>query len=116
MASGSCSPILPDEDPLVSKADLLVIGRIAALGGQHGYAWAEAIAIAGGRVVAAGTRDDVDALAGPRTRRLLVGPELAILPALADAHLHLADAAMAAQQIQLEGTSTLDDGLARVAQ
>jgi predicted amidohydrolase YtcJ len=96
-------------------ADLLVIGRIATLAGEDGFGWAEAIAIAGGRVVAAGSVADAEALAGPRTRRLALAPDEVAIPGLTDAHLHLADAAMAESQVDLEGARTLDEGLPRIA-
>ena len=49
-----------------TRAELLVIGRIATLAGRPGPGWVEAVAVAGGRVVAAGSRADVEGLAGPR--------------------------------------------------
>ena len=99
-----------------STADLLVTGRIATLAGGAGLGWTEAIAVRDGRVVAAGRAEVVGALAGPRTRRLALGPSLAVLPGLTDAHLHLADAAVAADQVDLSGAATLAAGLALVAE
>ena len=59
-------PSSPTPTPMPPpRATLVVRGRIATLAGDEGPGWVEAIAIADGRVVAAGTRDDVDAAAGP---------------------------------------------------
>jgi len=84
------------------RAELLVTGRIATLAGSGGPGWVEAIAVAGGRVVAAGALADIDGLAGPTTRRLTLGPREAAIPGLTDAHLHLAEAALARQRVNLD--------------
>ena len=49
---------------------------------------AEALAVAGGRIVALGSNADMLALAGPETRRLNAGGRM-VLPGLQDAHIHL---------------------------
>ena len=74
----------------------------------------EAIAIEGGRVRAAGRRVDVEGIAGPGTRRLVLGPDEVVIPGLTDGHLHLADAAVAAVQLELETAATLEVGLERI--
>ena len=74
----------------------------------------EALAIKGGRVLAAGRAADVLDLAGPGTRRIDLAPDEAVLPGLTDGHLHLADAAVAAVQLELETSPTLEAGLERI--
>ncbi len=95
-------------------ADLIVEGRIATLAGDVGFGWVEAVGIAAGRVVAAGSRAAVDASGGPRTRRLVLGPDEVVVPGLTDAHLHLADASVSASRIDLSDAPTLEVGLARI--
>jgi len=95
--------------------DLLVEGRVATLAGETGFGWAEAIGVAGGRVVAAGSRHEVEALAGAKTRRLALAPDEVALPALRDAHIHLVEAARTVNQVDLSDAATLADGLAIVA-
>ena len=103
----------------MSHADLMVLGRIVTLGtaGDADPASAnplgvvEAIAISSGRVIAAGSASEVEGLAGPRTRRLDISPDEAVLPGLTDAHLHLADAAVAAIQLALGSAPTLEAAL-----
>ena len=96
--------------------DLLVVGRIVTLagGGADDLGIVEALAIEDGRVRAAGRLSDVEGLAGPGTRRLHLGPDEIALPGLTDGHLHLADAAVAAVQLDLEAAATLGAGLERI--
>lgn len=96
--------------------DLVVVGRIATLAGDaaNDLGIVEAIAIEQGRVVVAGPRAAIEDLAGPATRRIALGPDEAVIPGLTDGHLHLADAAVAAVQLELETAPTLEAGLARI--
>ena len=98
----------------MTVAELIVTGRIATLGGSAGFGWVEAIAIGGGRVVASGDLAEVEAASGPGTRRLSLSPDEVALPGLTDAHLHLAEAAMAARAVDLEVAPTLAVGLDRI--
>jgi predicted amidohydrolase YtcJ len=84
-------------------AELLITGRIATLEGDAGMGWTQALAIGGGRVLAHGPAAALDELVGPRTRRLGLGPDEAVVPALADAHLHLLDSALAGERLDLTG-------------
>ena len=94
----------------------MIVGRILTLAGDHGLAEVAAIAIRDGRVVAAGSRADIDGLEGRHTRRIELGPDEIALPGLTDSHLHLADASLIRGQVDLGELMTLGDGLARVAQ
>lgn len=98
----------------VPRAALVVRGRIASLAGAAGPGWVDAVGIAAGRVIAAGTRDAVEAAMGPQTRSLDLAPDEIAIPGLTDAHLHLAEAALARSRVQLEGASSLDELIARV--
>lgn len=95
-------------------ADLVVHGRIATLAGRRGFGWVDAIAVGEGRVIAAGSRAEVESVAGRATRRLELGPHDVVLPAITDAHLHLTDAALAERHVHLDGLS-LDATLGRLA-
>ena len=86
---------------------LLVTGRIATLAGHDGPGWVDAIAIRDGRVVAAGSLPDVaDGLRGS-VGRLDLEPDEVAIPGLTDAHLHLAEAALARARVQLEGSESI---------
>jgi predicted amidohydrolase YtcJ len=97
-----------------SRADLLVVGRIASLAGTRGFGWVEAIAIRAGRVMAAGTLTDVEVLAGSATRVWRLPSGLAVVPGITDAHLHVITAALAATQLDLSGVVGRAETLAAV--
>ena len=95
--------------------DALVTGRIATFAGDAGFGWVEAIGIREGKVAFAGSAIDLETRADPHTRRVEMEPGEIAIPALTDAHLHLADAALAAEQVDLATAPTLAEGLARIA-
>lgn len=97
------------------KVDLIITGRIATLAGSGGFGWVEAIAVAGGRVVLAGDRPTVEREATSVANRLDLPPDRVAIPGLSDGHMHLADLALSADEVDLAGSPTLDDGLARIA-
>ena len=99
----------------MSAAERIVTGRIATLAGDAGFGWVEAIAIGGGRVLGAGRRSDIEGLTGPRTRHLELAPSAVAIPGLTDAHLHLANAAISASQVDLGSEPALETGLRRIA-
>src|SRR5688500_2804671 len=74
---------------------------------------AEAIAVAGDRIVAVGTDADVLALAGPDTVVEDLG-EATMLPGLIDAHNHLLATGQILQQVQLYDCRSIDDILTKV--
>ncbi|HSL97826.1 MAG TPA: amidohydrolase [Candidatus Deferrimicrobiaceae bacterium] len=96
--------------------DALVSGRIATFAGETGFGWVEAIGIRDGRIAFAGSAVELESRADPLTRRFELDPGEIAIPALTDAHLHLADAALAADQVDLSAAATLEDGLALVAE
>jgi len=75
---------------------------------------ADAVAWGGDRVLAVGGRAEVMAFAGPRTR-LIEAPGLCLLPGFHDAHVHLTQHGLELDEVQLQTTATLDEGLAQVA-
>jgi len=95
--------------------DALVSGRIATLGGDHGFGWVEAVGIRDGRVAFAGSAIDLETRADPHTLRIELEPGEIAMPGLTDAHLHLLDAAVSAEDVDLTEAASLDDGLARLA-
>ena len=81
--------------------DLLITGRIATLAGDAGFGWVEAIGIRDGRIAFAGSEVELETRADPFTRRLALEPDEVAIPGLTDAHLHLAQAALAPRQVDL---------------
>jgi predicted amidohydrolase YtcJ len=100
---------------MAERAEVILVGRIASLAGDEGFGWVEAIAVAGGRVIAAGSAADVAALGTAGTRRIELSPEDVAIPGLTDAHLHLAEGGLSAEQVDLSTSPSLDDGLRLIA-
>lgn len=94
--------------------DALITGRIATLAGDAGFGWVEAIGIRDGRVAFAGTQVDLETRADPHTERIELEPGEVAIPGLSDAHLHLAQLALATRHLDLTTSPTLDDGLRRI--
>ena len=96
--------------------DALVTGRIATLadGASDGFGWVEAIGIRDGRVAFAGSEVYIETRADPLTERIALEPDQVAIPGLTDAHLHLAEAGIAARHVDLHGAGSLEDGMARI--
>jgi predicted amidohydrolase YtcJ len=73
---------------------------------------AEAVAFAGGRILAVGGRAEVEALAGPSTRVVDAGGRT-LLPGFVESHLHLVLGGNELSQLQLGGVSGFEE-LARL--
>ncbi|UCF81490.1 MAG: amidohydrolase [Acidobacteriota bacterium] len=69
-------------------ADWIFTGKAYTLD-ERGAPVAEAVAVAGDRIVAVGARDEVMRLGDAGTRLVELGPDEALLPGLIDAHGHL---------------------------
>jgi predicted amidohydrolase YtcJ len=75
----------------------------------------EAVAVAGGRILAVGKAADLDGLAGPRTRVVDLDGRL-VLPGFVDSHMHASSATEELFDLPLGGCDSLDACLAAVAQ
>lgn len=73
--------------PSAGGADLILTGG-NVLTCDAGFARAEAVALAGDRVLAVGTDDEIESAAASRCRRVDLGGRT-VLPGLIDQHLHL---------------------------
>lgn len=75
---------------------------------------ADAMAVRGGRVLFVGSERGALALRGPETRVVdLAGAT--VIPGIADAHVHLLGLGMALRTVDLVGTRSLDEVIARIA-
>ena len=81
----------PQRREHAEKADLLVTGALITL--DDAAPRAEAMAIANGRILAVGSRDDVEGFVGPGTKKLEHGSGT-VLPGLIEPHLHLISSAL----------------------
>lgn len=90
---------------------LLVDGRI-----WTGAGHVEALAVRGGRVLAAGSLEEVRAAAGPGAEEIGLGGRR-VIPGLIDSHVHFVRAgAMWLDLVRWDGVGTLAEGLGRVAE
>jgi predicted amidohydrolase YtcJ len=85
-----------------TRADLVVVGQVVLRCDPHRIETAEAVGIADGRVVAAGSRREVLAVAAPGAR-VEGDPALAVVPGLHDFHLHLVGMARMRREVRLDG-------------
>jgi predicted amidohydrolase YtcJ len=94
--------------PIDGKADTILSGGPIWCGLAQGTA--EALALRGGKVLAAGRLSDVETLAGPGTRRIDLRGRLAI-PAFHDAHMHLMSLGRRAKSLDISpgAVSTVAD-------
>lgn len=94
-------------------AELLLAGGTVWRGLHEGRC--EALAVAGGKVVAAGTREEMEAHAGPATRRVDLAGRCAI-PAFNEAHMHLLPFGLALSLVNLraEEVTTLAEAVRRL--
>ena len=76
---------------------------------------AAALAVRGGRIVFVGNNQGAEALAGPRTERLDLAGKT-VIPGMVDAHAHLLGLGQALRTVDLVGTRSYDEVVARVAE
>ncbi len=96
------------------RASLVVSGQVVLAAFQDGLETAEAIGIADGRVVSAGSVRDVRDAAAPGARVIEAGG-YAVVPGLHDFHLHLVGMARARDVLDLEAVRSTDEIVERVA-
>lgn len=88
------------------QADLIVTGaKVITMDAARPHA--EAVAIAGGRIVAVGSAADVAAFRGPGTR-VVEAAGRSLLPGFVESHLHLGLGGLELQQLQLGGVMGFD--------
>ena len=75
---------------------------------------AEAVAAIGDRIVAVGSRGDIDSWRGPQTKVIDAGGKL-LLPGFNDAHLHFIQGGAQLEQVQLTDVTTPEEFAKRVA-
>lgn len=100
----------------MDKADLILTNGRIFCGLHDGFA--EAIAVANGRVLATGKASDIANLAGAGTKTIDLGGRLAT-PGLNDAHMHLLPYGLYMAEINLRpetGANSIDEILRRIAE
>ncbi len=112
LVSHGAVALLAQQPAAAEAADtILVNGRIYTVNSRQ--PWAEALAIRGGKIVAAGTAAEVEQLRGPATQVLDAHGHL-VLPGLTDCHIHFISGALALGQVQLDGARSVAEIQQRV--
>jgi predicted amidohydrolase YtcJ len=75
---------------------------------------AEAVAVIGDRIVAVGSRTDIDLWRGPKTKVIDAGGKL-LLPGFNDAHVHFIQGGAQLEQVQLTDAATPEEFAKRIA-
>ncbi|HYF95772.1 MAG TPA: amidohydrolase [Symbiobacteriaceae bacterium] len=88
------------------QAEWILMGG-PVLSGHTGWRSVEAVAVAGGKVIAFGTRGDVMAACGPGTQVIDLHGR-AVIPGLIDAHLHILGYAMTLDTLAVAGLPSLE--------
>jgi len=96
------------------RAELVVAGRVVLAAEPDGLETAEAVGIAAGRVVSAGTRPEVTDAAA-RGARVIEAGEAAVIPGLHDFHIHLVGLARTRGAIALDDAADGAEVAARIA-
>ena len=99
---------------MTARAELLIRGRIVVAARPTGLETAEAIGIAGGRVVAVGDWDDVRD-AGRAGARVVDAGEAVVIPGLHDFHIHLVGLGRSRGAVRLDDAHDGPDVAQRVA-
>ncbi|AGA30562.1 amidohydrolase [Singulisphaera acidiphila] len=87
-------------DAIIRNAKVITVDRDNRI--------AEAVALKGNRIVAVGTNTEVDALAGPMTKKIDAAGK-ALLPGLYDSHVHPLGAASSEKDHPIPSFASLDD-------
>jgi hypothetical protein len=99
----------------MTMSDTIVLGRVATLAGDAGFSWAGGLAVAGGRVIASGAREEIAGLVGRTTTTVELAPDEVAVPGLTDAHLHLAETALAGRRVDIAAAPSPEAALAEIA-
>lgn len=97
-----------------SPADLIVTNA-RVYTADESRPLAEAFAVRDGRIIFVGSRQEADALKGAATR-VLDAAGKTIIPGMVDAHAHLGGLAQALRTVDLVGTRSYDEVIARVVE
>ena len=77
--------------------------------------WADAVAIAGEKIIAVGSREDVAKYRGDDTRMVDAGDGL-VVPGMCDSHIHLIDGGLRLSGVQLRDAATREEFVRRIGE
>jgi predicted amidohydrolase YtcJ len=96
-----------------APATIVVRGRVWTADRER--PWAEAVAVGDARILAVGSRAEVDRRIGPNTRVIDAGNGL-VVPGLIDSHIHLVDGGFNLGNVQLRDAATREEFVRRIAE
>jgi predicted amidohydrolase YtcJ len=105
-------PLALDAQPAVRRADV-IISNARIYTADDAQPLAEAMAVSGGRLLFVGSLVEAMALKGPATRMVDAGGKT-IVPGLTDAHAHLYGLGVVLRQVDLTGSRSYEEVIARV--
>ncbi len=106
--------LLAAQRPASAPADLIVTNA-RVYTADEARPLAEAFAVREGRIVFVGSRQEANALKGPATR-VLDAAGKTVIPGMVDAHAHFGGLAQTLRSVDLVGTRSYDEVIARVVE
>ncbi|HQZ17337.1 MAG TPA: amidohydrolase [Vicinamibacteria bacterium] len=106
--------LLLAQGPVPAPPPEAILHNARVFTADPGRPWAEAFAVADGRIVAVGASRDLLALAGPRTRVVDLGGAF-VSPGFGDSHLHFMSGSLTLNAVTLDGLTDLKEIQARIA-
>lgn len=111
-ALACAAPSLHAQAPAPARAEL-ILHNARIYTADDARPMAEAIAVSGGRIAFVGSAVEAMALKGPATRVVDAGGQT-IIPGMTDAHAHLYGLGVTLRMVDLTGTRSYDEVIARV--
>ncbi len=109
-AFGACAA--PDKSPGLPAVSLAIVNA-RVWTGDSAHPWAEALAVAGERIVAVGTSDEIRRAVG--TGRVIDAGGGMVTPGFIDSHVHFDGGGFALSSVQLRDAKTKDEFIRRIA-
>lgn len=94
-------------------ATMIVVGRIWTADDRR--PWAEAVAVRDNKLIAVGTRDELERYRGGKTRVIDAGAGM-VVPGMIDSHIHLIDGGLQLASVQLRGATSRDEFVRRIGE
>src|SRR5215467_11506396 len=100
-------------EPKPSATLIVTNGAVYTVDKQHPKA--EAVAVIGDRIVAVGSRADIDLWRGPKTKVIDAGGKL-LMPGFNDAHVHFVSGGMQLDSVDLKDADSPEEFTRRIAE
>src|SRR5580765_4044358 len=102
-----------EANALPKPSATLIVTNAAVYTVDKQHPKAEAVAVTGDRIVAVGSRGDIDLWRGPQTKVIDAGGKL-LLPGFNDAHVHFIQGGAQLEQVQLTDAATPEEFAKRI--